>query len=84
MRSNTLISKSLTRFLSTLEIPLVATLRDTQNYVRSAEIGLGLHEMPLWRVREDLEEWDRIATWLRRRAAEPVQPVASQVASPFA
>lgn len=84
VRSNTLISKSLTRFLSTLEIPLVATLRDTQNYVRSAEIGLGLHEMPLWRVREDLEEWDRIATWLRRRAAEPVQPVASQVASPFA
>jgi chromosome partitioning protein len=82
VRSNTLISKSLTRFLSTLEIPLVATLRDTQNYVRSAEIGLGLHEMPLWRVREDLEEWDRIASWLKRRAADPVEPVANQFASP--
>lgn len=87
VRSNTLISKSLTRFLSTLEIPLIATLRDTQNYVRSAEIGLGLHEMPQWRVREDLEQWDLIRSWLKGRTAEPADPVeppASHYATPVA
>ncbi len=34
VRRNTLIYQSLTRFLGTLNIPIVATLRDSQNYVR--------------------------------------------------
>ena len=34
VRRNTLIYQSLTRFLGTLDIPIVATLRDSQNYVR--------------------------------------------------
>ena len=33
------------RFLNTLRIPVIATLRDSQNYVRAAEQGVGLHEM---------------------------------------
>ena len=45
VRRNTLIYQSLTRFLGTLNIPIVATLRDSQSYVRSAETGYGLAEM---------------------------------------
>jgi len=40
VRRNTLSSQALLRFLDTLGIPIVATLRDSQNYVRCAEFGL--------------------------------------------
>ena len=50
VRRNTLIYQSLSRFLDTLGIPIVATLRDSQNYVRAAEQGLGLAEMKPYQV----------------------------------
>jgi len=64
VRRNTLIYQSLIRFLETLGIPIVATLRDSQNYVRGAELGLGLHEMKGYVVREDLEQWEPLISWL--------------------
>jgi chromosome partitioning protein len=73
VRSNTRVSQSLTRFLSSLDIPLIATLRDAQNYVRSAEIGIGVCEMPRWQVQQELPQWQQILTWLsgqRRTAAK--------------
>ena len=39
VRSNTLIYQTLIRFLQTLGIPIVATIRDSQNYVRGARAG---------------------------------------------
>ena len=67
VRSNTLISQTLTSFLQSLDIPLVATLRDSQNYVRAAQIGAGIHEMPDWQARRDLEEWVSLTDWLDSR-----------------
>jgi chromosome partitioning protein len=67
VRSNTLISKALMRFLKSLDIPLVATFRDTQNYVRSAQSGTGIFEMPNWQVGKDLEDWNELAAWLDSR-----------------
>lgn len=72
VRGNTLISHALMRFLKSLDIPIVATLRDTQNYVRSAQIGAGIHEMPEWQVRRDLDDWQELGLWLDSRP-----PVAS-------
>jgi chromosome partitioning protein len=83
VRPNTRVSQSLMRFLNSLDIPLIATLRDTQNYVRSAEIGVGVSEMPRWQVQQDLPQWQAILTWLaaKRRtvvhAAEPAVKVVS-------
>ncbi len=54
----------LMRFLDSLGIPIVAVLRDSQNFVHSAEKGIGLHEMQPSRVRPDLEQVERIANWL--------------------
>ena len=73
VRANTLVSQSLMRFLNSLDIPLVATLRDTQNYVRSAEAGVGIYEMPRWQVWPDLQQWENLTDWLdtRRRGAQP-------------
>src|SRR5580698_8692672 len=60
VRRNTLIYQSLTRFLKTLNIPIVATLRDSQNYVRSAESGQGLAEMKANTVAEDWADWQTL------------------------
>jgi chromosome partitioning protein len=64
VRRNTLVYASLTRFLETLNVPIVATLRDSQNYVRGAEQGLGLHEMKHYQVVEDLQQWQSLLDWL--------------------
>ena len=75
VRRNTLVYQSLMRFLCTLRIPVVATLRDSQNYVRAAEQGVGLHEMKPYLVEQDLEDWKPLLAWLR--AKETVGPPRS-------
>ena len=69
VRANTLVSQSLMRFLTSLDIPLIATFRDSQNYVRTAEAGQGIFELPSWRVRDDVAEWDALMTWLDNKRA---------------
>jgi chromosome partitioning protein len=64
VRANTLVSQALMRFLNSLDIPLITTLRDTQNYVRSAELGIGVCEMPRWQVWPDLDHWQQLTNWL--------------------
>ena len=64
VRRNTLSYQALLRFLDTLGIPVVATLRDSQNYVRAAELGLGLEEMNPYQTAEDLEQWQSLYDWL--------------------
>jgi chromosome partitioning protein len=74
VRSNTRVSQALLRFLNSLDIPLITTLRDTQNYVRSAELGLGVYEMPHWQVQHDAGHWRELMNWLamrRRTGREP-------------
>lgn len=66
VRSNTLVSQSLMRFLMSIDIPLIATLRDSQNYLRAAESGVGIFEMPTWQVSKDLDEWHSLLGWLGR------------------
>jgi chromosome partitioning protein len=67
VKMNTLIYKSLLRFLETLQIPVIATLRDSQNYIRAAETGVGLFEMSAVTVREDLEQWLPLVGWIAQR-----------------
>jgi chromosome partitioning protein len=64
VRRNTLIYQSLSRFLGTLGIPIVATLGDSQNYVRGAEQGQGLEEMKPYQVAHDLAAWQSLLDWL--------------------
>jgi chromosome partitioning protein len=64
VRRSTLIYQSLIRFLGTLNIPIVATLRDSQSYVRSAETGYGLAEMKANLVAEDWADWSTMFEWL--------------------
>jgi chromosome partitioning protein len=83
VRHNTRVSQSLMRFLDSLDIPLVTTLRDTQNYVRSAESGLGVYEMPRWQAQQDLAPWRQVLAWLAEPRRKPgVQaPAATNLVS---
>ena len=58
-------------------IPIVATFRDSQSYVRSAELGIGIHEMKSYTVREDLEQWEPLIGWLE---AGPPQVSEGEIA----
>ena len=60
--------QSLMRFLQSLRIPVAAVLRDSQAYIRSAESGLGLHEMKGALLQEDLDSWKPLVDWLDRRS----------------
>ncbi len=63
-RKNTMSFRKLMRFLDSLGIPIVAVLRDSQNFVHGAENGVGVHEMQPSRVRPDVEQIDKIVSWL--------------------
>ncbi len=68
--------ETLKRFLHSLDIPFVATLRDTQNYIHAVEQGLGVHELKDRNVKEDAYEWTALIEWVERRNVVPVQPQA--------
>jgi hypothetical protein len=70
--------QSLMRFLEKLEIPIVATMRDSQNYVRAAEQGVGIHEMKPHLVKEDLAQWETLLAWLEPERVLAEQPAPLQ------
>jgi chromosome partitioning protein len=80
IRRNTLTYQSLIRFLHTLGIPIVATIRDSQNYVRAAELGMGVHEMKSYVAQEDVSQWLPLIEWL----AQPRRPHVSGSHAPAA
>ncbi len=82
VRKNTLMFQSLMRFLEKLEIPVIATIRDSQNYVRAAEQGVGIHEMKSYLVKEDMTQWESLLAWLEpeRLLAEQPAPLQEQPA----
>ena len=82
VKVHTLVYQSLLRFLETLGIPVVATLRDSQNYIRAAETGLGIHEMKDHQVAEDTQAWEPLAAWLQ--IAGPTQRPAPRELKPEA
>jgi chromosome partitioning protein len=67
VKKHTVMYRSLMRFLGTLEIPIVTTLRDSQNYVRASECGVGVFEMKPYLVREDLDQWLPLIGWLAQK-----------------
>lgn len=66
VRENTLIYASLEQFLSSLGLPFVTHLRDSQNYIRAATRGLGVFELPPYLVETELEQWRPLIEWIDR------------------
>ncbi len=64
VREHTRANEQLHHYLSTLPLPVVAWLRDTQNYVQLAARGLTLWDVAPSRVERDLEQWAPLAAWV--------------------
>lgn len=63
-KKNTVAFQSLERFLDSLSIPVVARLRDTQNYLRATDEGLGIHELKGQNTYIDAQHWKSIRQWI--------------------
>jgi chromosome partitioning protein len=66
VRENTRIYRALEAFLKDFDIPLLTHLRESQNYIRAAETGLGLFELAPSQVAEDVVQWDPVIEWLHK------------------
>lgn len=67
VREHTRANEQLHRYLATLPLPVLAWLRETQNYVQLAAHGLTLFDVGPGRVERDLEQWAPLTAWLRGR-----------------
>lgn len=75
VRKNTLMYHSLERFLFSLNIPFISSLRDTQLYAKAIEQGLGVQEIRTSRNKVDKEQWAPIFRWLDTPVAAESAPV---------
>ncbi|MBA4175339.1 MAG: cobyrinic acid a,c-diamide synthase [Leptothrix sp. (in: Bacteria)] len=64
VREHTRANEQLHSYLGTLPLPVVAWLRDTQNYVQLAARGLTLWDVAPSRVERDLEQWAPLSAWV--------------------
>lgn len=60
----TIAADKLREFVSGLGLPVLAHLRDTQNYIHLAARGLTLFDVAPSRVEKDLQQWQPICEWL--------------------
>lgn len=76
VKRNTLSFQKLERFLASLKIPVVASLRDTQNYVKAVEAGFGVNELAR-QSNVDSQDWQKVIDWVRfaerKQSANPAQ-----------
>ena len=63
-REGQISTDQLRNFLAGIDVPLLAFLRETQNYVHLSARGLTLWDMPSSRFERDLEDWKPITDWI--------------------
>ena len=64
VKEHTIASARFQEFVAALGIPLVTTLRDTQNYVHLAAHGLTLFDVAPGKVERDLAQFEPLGRWL--------------------
>lgn len=85
-RKNTKSLSRLMRFVDSLGIPIIAVLRDSQNFVHAADEGCGVIDLPPSRVRPDVEQLENVMRWLdtwpeRRAVARTVTGIRNKAFS---
>jgi chromosome partitioning protein len=60
----TLAADQLQTFVHSLDLPVLGSLRDTQNYLHLAARGLTVFDVAPSKVERDLEQWNPICQWL--------------------
>lgn len=62
--ARTRAAAELERFLVNTGLPVIAHLRDTQNYVQAAAHGLTIFDLPASRAAQDWAQWEPILRWI--------------------
>jgi chromosome partitioning protein len=62
--ARTIAADKLNEFVQSIGLPMVGTLRDTQNFIHLAAQGLTLFDVAPAKVERDLELWQPIGDWL--------------------
>lgn len=62
--ARTRAAAELERFLAGLDLPVIAHLRDTQNYVQAAAHGMTIFDLPASRAAPDWEQWAPLLRWI--------------------
>jgi len=66
MESRTRAAQALEYFLSSLDLPVLAYLRETQVYVNAAFEGKSLFDLPHHIAERELEQWEFLQDWLEK------------------
>jgi chromosome partitioning protein len=69
VREHTRANEQLHRYVATLPMPVLAWLRETQNYVQLAAHGLTIFDVAPGRFERDLAQWAPLTAWLRGQPA---------------
>lgn len=67
MDARTRAAQALEHFLSSLDLPVLAYLRETQVYVNAAFEGKSLFDLPPYLAERELEQWDYLLDWMEGR-----------------
>lgn len=72
VREYTNIWHELENFLDAFKgVPVLTHLRDSMNYIRAAERGLGIFEMAPHGTQLDREQWEPLLKWLKSKRSQP-------------
>ena len=64
LRSNTPIYQPLEKFVSALDMPFVAQVKDSMKYIEAAEQGMGIFDTNINEVREEFAQMSPLFDWL--------------------
>jgi chromosome partitioning protein len=64
LRTNS--AAKLAEFMQEANLPVLAYLRNTQNYVTAAEQGLSIFDMRDSLVAQDVAQWKRLLQWVAK------------------
>ncbi len=71
VRENTLLFEELDKYLGKLEVPYLTALRQSANYLRAFQRGMGVFELPEYLAWPDWEQWAPVAKWLGSKRSQP-------------
>jgi len=71
VRENTLMFDELDAYLGKTKVPYLTALRQSTNYLRAFQRGMGIFELPEYLARPDWEQWQPITKWLGSKKSQP-------------
>ena len=72
--ANAKIYSTLEHYLQNTDVPFIAKIRDTQNYIHATNEGRGLFEVfPAHKVAQDKADWYPLINWIEQKEMFPEQ-----------